>query len=208
MLRNRLAVLLAERNLKITRVSKDTGISRSTLTAISQNDSKMIQMDTIDGLCQYLGVTPSDFFDYAPIKISTTITNMDLNIESDYEMTELEFEININIEKNEGRETYLAVGSLEHSVYMSPICCNINIILSFDTADNAQKFKVSVVDKLSPFLQIQLRNDMNHAIYNAIESEIEVVLDTMETTIETVAEGDYLYDVQQIVFSLTINDIF
>ncbi|EMB9041042.1 helix-turn-helix transcriptional regulator, partial [Listeria monocytogenes] len=35
MIHNNLSVLLAERNIKITRVAKDTGISRSTITAIA-----------------------------------------------------------------------------------------------------------------------------------------------------------------------------
>ncbi|MGL9815800.1 helix-turn-helix domain-containing protein [Enterococcus sp. DIV0098] len=67
MIRNNLSLLLTERNLKITRVANDTGISRTTLTALNQNDNKMIQMDTINSLCKYLKVTPCDFFEYSPI---------------------------------------------------------------------------------------------------------------------------------------------
>ncbi|PLA80856.1 hypothetical protein CYR81_06920 [Enterococcus faecalis] len=67
MIRNNLSLLLTERNLKITRVANDTGISRTTLTALNQNDNKMIQMDTINTLCKYLKITPCDFFEYTPI---------------------------------------------------------------------------------------------------------------------------------------------
>lgn len=73
MIRNRLSVLLAERNLKITRVAKDTGIARSTITSITQNDVKMIQLETINSLCIYLGVTPCEFFEFSEYDVSFTV---------------------------------------------------------------------------------------------------------------------------------------
>ena len=66
MLRTNLAVLLAERHEKITRVAADTGLSRTTLTALAQNTSKMVQFETVDTLCQYLKISPNDFFEYLP----------------------------------------------------------------------------------------------------------------------------------------------
>lgn len=66
MIKNRLAILLAERQLKITKVAKDTGISRNTITSTVQNDGSMIKLDTIETLCNYLNVEPKDFFDYSP----------------------------------------------------------------------------------------------------------------------------------------------
>lgn len=66
MIRNRLSVLLAERTLKITKVAKETGISRNTITSTAQNDGKMIQLETINALCHYLKITPGEFFSYIP----------------------------------------------------------------------------------------------------------------------------------------------
>lgn len=60
MIKINLAVLLAERGVKITEVAKQTGISRTTLTALYYNHSKGIQWDTLDVLCQYLKVKPND----------------------------------------------------------------------------------------------------------------------------------------------------
>jgi len=62
MIRCNLSVLLAERSLKITKVSKDTGISRTTLTSLSNNQAQGIQFETMDTLCNYLNVKPSDLF--------------------------------------------------------------------------------------------------------------------------------------------------
>lgn len=82
MLKSNLRVLLAERNLKITRVATDTGISRTTLTALSSNSSKMVQFDTINALCLRLKVTPAELFAYSPIDFSATFAVDDEHPES------------------------------------------------------------------------------------------------------------------------------
>lgn len=61
-----LSVLLAERRLKISRVAADTGISRTTLTALAYNNSQGIQMATLNTLCLYLGIQPDDLFSFYP----------------------------------------------------------------------------------------------------------------------------------------------
>lgn len=69
MIRCNLAVLLAERDLKITKVSADTGISRTTLTSLSSNNCQGIQLDTLNKLCIYLNVSPNDIFLTLPFSI-------------------------------------------------------------------------------------------------------------------------------------------
>lgn len=67
--RIRLWELMAERNLKITQVSKDTGLSRPTLNNIKFNKNKAVQMETIDILCNYFRITPGELFEEVkPIK--------------------------------------------------------------------------------------------------------------------------------------------
>ena len=80
MIKNRLAVLLAERKLRITKVAIDTGISRNSLTSISQNDSEMIRLDTINTLCKYLGITPNEFFEYIPVDTSFDLLDLHCNL--------------------------------------------------------------------------------------------------------------------------------
>ena len=69
MVRCNLAVLLAERSLKITRVSNDTGISRTTLTNLANNYGVGIQLETLNTLCMYLKVTPSQLLSFIPVNI-------------------------------------------------------------------------------------------------------------------------------------------
>lgn len=84
MLKCNLAVLLAERKLKISKVSADTGISRTTLTALSGNQSQGIQFDTLNTLCSYLRITPAEFFCYAPFEFNVKLEKTD---ETAFEVT-------------------------------------------------------------------------------------------------------------------------
>lgn len=70
MIRSNLAVLLAERKLKITKVSMETGISRTTLTALCNNTSQGVLLDTVDVLCSYLKVSPSELISHIPVYLA------------------------------------------------------------------------------------------------------------------------------------------
>ena len=65
-----LSVLLAERRLTVTKVAQDTGLSRTTLTALTTRSAKGIQFDTLNRLCQYLKVTPDALFIYRPFDLA------------------------------------------------------------------------------------------------------------------------------------------
>lgn len=69
MIINRLSILLVERNIKASKLSVDTGIAKSTLTKITNNNSIQIDYLTLNKICNYLKVTPDDFFDYSPYDI-------------------------------------------------------------------------------------------------------------------------------------------
>ena len=67
-----LATLLAQRNLKISKVFQDTGISRTTLTALAYNHAQGIQFDTLNTLCTYLNVTAEDLIMHIPVEVTWT----------------------------------------------------------------------------------------------------------------------------------------
>ena len=64
MLRNRLLVLMAERLINVSEVSKGTGLSRTTLTHLKYQREKRYDLKTINMLCQYFGITPGELFEY------------------------------------------------------------------------------------------------------------------------------------------------
>lgn len=120
MIKNNFNLLMAERLLKITRISNDTGISRTTLTALSQETSKGVQLDTLNTLCNYFNITPSDFFDYIPYEFSCELIKNDKkeekeilgNTEIIYNFYELF--INVYNNKNEKIHTFTQFCSLSN----------------------------------------------------------------------------------------------
>ncbi|MEN3130820.1 helix-turn-helix transcriptional regulator [Bacillus cereus] len=56
--------VLFEKNLRITKVSKDTGISRTTLTALVNQTNEGIRLDTLNKLLNYLQVGVEELITY------------------------------------------------------------------------------------------------------------------------------------------------
>lgn len=77
-----LSILLAERKLKISKVSSDTGISRTTLTSLSFNHWQGVRLETMDSLCKYLGVSVGDIFKFLPFDIKCVGCDYDKNTKS------------------------------------------------------------------------------------------------------------------------------
>ena len=66
MIVNRLPLLLAEKRLKVADAVRETGISKTSLHKIYNDQSTRIDFDTIDKLCEYLDVKVGDIFEYVP----------------------------------------------------------------------------------------------------------------------------------------------
>lgn len=74
MIRNRLKELMDVRGLKATRIANDiNNLSRNTINSTVSNSGKMIQFETVNLLCQYLGVTPKEFFEYLPFDVLVSV---------------------------------------------------------------------------------------------------------------------------------------
>jgi putative transcriptional regulator len=52
--------------LKIADVARETGLNRSTITALYQETAKRIELDAINELCKLLNCTVSDLIEYIP----------------------------------------------------------------------------------------------------------------------------------------------
>lgn len=103
MIKSNLAVLLAERNLKVSKVASDTGISRTTLTSLVYNHSQGIQFDTMNKLCLYLRVTPEQLFSFVPFDIEVISSGnsdlvIDINIKDNGKL--LKFKLHGIVDKN------------------------------------------------------------------------------------------------------------
>ena len=60
----KLDTLLKERKITKTQLTKDTGISTNVISKISKNEG--FKTETIDRLCEYLQVQPSDIMEWIP----------------------------------------------------------------------------------------------------------------------------------------------
>lgn len=105
MIMNKLSILLAEKQMKSTTLSKMANISQNTISSISQNKIKMIQLETLDKICKALEIEPADFFVYSPYEV----------------------DFSIKIDKEKGGFKHYVGEDYKDSSY--PIKCDINLYI-------------------------------------------------------------------------------
>ncbi|WP_398312885.1 helix-turn-helix domain-containing protein [Zoogloea sp.] len=64
MIKCHLSRLLGERKLKISDVTRDTGINRGTLTRLYHETAERVELDVLDALCVYLNCGLPDLLEY------------------------------------------------------------------------------------------------------------------------------------------------
>lgn len=66
MIKCNLSLILAEKRLKVADAVRQTGISKTTLHKIYNDQSTRIEFETIDKLCAFLGVSVDELFEHIP----------------------------------------------------------------------------------------------------------------------------------------------
>lgn len=66
MIKCHLSRVLGERRLKISEVSRETGINRGTLTRLYHETAERLELDVLDGLCRYLDCSLNELLEYVP----------------------------------------------------------------------------------------------------------------------------------------------
>ncbi|MBA5700926.1 helix-turn-helix domain-containing protein, partial [Acinetobacter radioresistens] len=64
MIKSNLAVLLAERKMRVADLVKETGINKSTLYKLYNDESVRIDFETIDKICLALNIEVGDLLVY------------------------------------------------------------------------------------------------------------------------------------------------
>lgn len=67
MLKNKLLIIFAEKQIKACKVSKETGIAESTISNLANNKTD-VKLSTLVKLCNFLGVNLSDLIEFTPEK--------------------------------------------------------------------------------------------------------------------------------------------
>lgn len=66
MVKNRLRVILAERDMNLSQLAELAGIHNTTMYRFASDEITSIHKATLDRVCEVLGVQPGDIFVYRP----------------------------------------------------------------------------------------------------------------------------------------------
>jgi putative transcriptional regulator len=66
MIKCHLSRLMGERKLKIADVARETGLHRNTVTLLYDETAARVDIDAIDRLCNYFGISVADLFEHVP----------------------------------------------------------------------------------------------------------------------------------------------
>lgn len=156
MIKNRLNVLMAERNLTIKDINENTTLSRTTISNMINGVSDGLQMKTLDILCNYLEITPIDFFEYAPYLFSFDFIDKIFYVEvkSGNKFLTYSYDLYFGVDdvgyEEEYRlkkfDLYICIASAEYNDPFLPIFNTLSIGLKNEFVNNFISF---VLEKLS-----------------------------------------------------------
>ena len=66
MIKNRLSIILGEQRMRVSELSKLTGVSQNALNKIYHNKTKGIDFDTLNRLCNALKSNSQEIFEFTP----------------------------------------------------------------------------------------------------------------------------------------------
>lgn len=157
-----LSVLLAERKLKITRVSAETGISRTTLTALANSNGQGVQFDTLNNICIYLGVTPNELLSFIPFDIG--VSDADFIHADDDGFGYLELYLTLN--KREIKESFQLNCCIE---YVNKFDMYEDEYMAITVTEIDKSFYFDILKKLPhPFLK-----DIEDKIFDSITAALK-----------------------------------
>lgn len=170
MLKNNFLEIITDKGLKITKVANDTGISRTTLTALAYNSGKGVQFDTLNKLCGYFNIHPATFFSYIPIDFEFNI--MDFLIDdfldgiNGFPLSALMY---MNIHDNKGNR----IDSIELEITGHQIIASDGIHYSLNF--NYTREDIEKILKIHPPIDVTwfkvIKSDMLAIIYKQISSQ-------------------------------------
>lgn len=178
---------MSERKMKNTTLSVKTGISKNTISSISQNDGKMIQLETINKICQALEINPSMFFSYLPFDLEFIFefNILDLAIHynnndalSHLSINEIDIDLIIKSTSSSNLEDKLFNFNLKskipYEIENFPFASfdNISVFFQADDEENRRNFQVTWEKIPIPF-QTDLADLILESFCNALNFEID-----------------------------------
>ncbi|MDG4506078.1 helix-turn-helix transcriptional regulator [Streptococcus suis] len=169
MIRNNLAKLMIDRGITATKLFNDTGIARSTISKISNNNTDKISLQTIDKLCYVLGVSPAEFFDYIPYEVT-----INLGFENYDSLSDLENDNHIPVDNWE-ENIFMFVNVFHHGKKYS-IEYQGTCLFSSEAFFKCSHINISVLhdeDNVSDIIYswpVQFRNDFINLVREKVQN--------------------------------------
>lgn len=177
-----LSVLLAERQLRISKVSADTGISRTTLTSLAFNYWQGVRSDTMNTLCKYLDVSVSDLFQFLPIDIKFS----DCDYCSDDNTADITFKC--DADDFSGDIHCLATIDIEEPTLPDKIHIACVSIEEYDAINAAMEQENKILETIFKQLPIpmvtSIKNEIGDALIKEISSKTSIDPDAWEFEID------------------------
>lgn len=179
MIRNNLSILMSERGIKNSTLSMKTGISKNTISSTAQNDGKMIQLETINKICQVLNVTPSDFFSYVPYDVSFQLSLDDISVEYstndvyeviDLSLKSLDLNLLIKVEKN---NTFMDDYLFETTDFTKESIFTNNLFITLETtSESFSDFWETVPTPFASDITARISKEVKKHVLDSLSTEI------------------------------------
>ena len=150
MIRNSLSILLVEKRIKVTELAKMAGLSRNAVTATALNHAKMIQLATINQICEALNITPAELFEYVPFDFDydCNVGKLDKQLNDKVDVVSYELTAHLNISKNHQQiESIEFIGHVENDGSFEHDSDLLNMPATLYVKNEKE------LDKLTPFLK-------------------------------------------------------
>lgn len=167
--------ILAEKRTNISKVSRDTGISRTTLTSLYHNCCQGIQFDTVNTLCQSLDIDLSQLFIYSKFDISVRSNMPYFDVEK---LPQYEFGDCSIIIKSAERKIDYRISNLVYFHYDKNLISGLEIVFElFDEDDDPNgEYEKRIMHKALSELQVPLKSWLRDEMQDRVCSEYEELL--------------------------------
>jgi len=172
MIKCNLAVLLAERGLKMADVINDTSLSKTAVRGLYYNESKGIQFETLETICNYLNVEPEDVikkihFSYELLEknIDDKTGTIDYRILIKFDTKEFVYTIRVNLNNLDYIKNELATTLSSYELYLNFIFDKEfkQNIFSQITFFERQKFENKILEDY--ILTLNLQNHLPREVH-------------------------------------------
>lgn len=187
MIKCNLAVLMAERKLSIQDVADATGLSRTTISALVNENGKGIQFDTMESLCRLLKVQPGELFTFTTFEAEVRILNWAFNGPYRSSSTDLRGnEIEIVIEKAYKLEVNIKI---QHDLKFLDENLNLQVLLEFN-----EKNEVSDIH-IDPLIRVYRIITKGYADHSLSDFRGKEVIKSVEDEVTSFIEKDLLFKI-------------